>query len=241
MIRNLKIFLGTYKIVNVAFNPSITKDFGIDSNLHRERSMLINLAIDFLQDSHKCSILRDYTILKKPKLYKGSMTRALTTLTKRARQNDTVVEKQVDELENMFGKLHNSDKLSMMNKLGHIVDESAEEEQFDVDDEVNETEVDEDSSSGISQTLNIVNGADAPNTRKPLDIKLPGAATKQAGANLIEEVCNDEGPSQVEPTHSVTTFAQDDKSVICLKVELPGVKSVAECELDISKVSLSFC
>lgn len=204
--------------------------------------MLINLAIDFLQDFHKCSISRDFSILKKPKLYKGSLARALATLTKRARESDAAVEKQVDKLENMFGKLHVSDKLSMMDKLGHIVDESVEQEQYDVDDDVSESETEEKQSrsSGISETLNIVHGSGSQMNRKPPEIKLPGEVGKQTAAKLIEEVGTEGGRSQVEPTHTVSTLEKDNQSFVCLKIELPGVKSVAQCELDISQVGFMF-
>ena len=228
--------------MNVAFNPKITCDFGKDSSLHRERSMLINLAIDFLQDFHKCSIHRDYTILKKPKVYKGSIARAVSTLTKRARENDAVVEQQVDELENMFGTLPDSDKSSMMNTLGHIVDSSKDSERFDVDDDLSKAQNDDDSTStnDVEQKLKIVHEPAAPQ-KKPFDIKLPGSTNsckKASSSKLIEEVGSETGCTLVEPKHSTSTVTKNEKLHLVVKVELPGVTSVDECELDISKVSI---
>lgn len=62
--------------------------------------------------------------------------------------------------------------------------------------------------------------------------------TKPAKKGLIEEVSS-ETTSLPEPVYKLTTVKSGDSDLtklLTLKIELPGVKSVGECELDISKV-----
>ena len=254
----LCFFSGTYKIVTVAFSPKVTQDFGIDSSLHQERTMLINLAIDFLQNSLKCSISRAFKILQKPQLYKGTRVKAIETVTKRTREQDQEVHDQIGDLEKMFGKLPDSDKSSILGELGQITSKNGAEPEFVLDDPV-ETVNDsvEDttspfntkepvdrsdigsSNSGTTPNLNLFNTkAKAPSLEN--NIRLPGQQHSPSSAgrkSLIEEVDAENGRSLITPEHTVS-HKRDESGVeiIVVKIKLPGVTSVADCQLDISKV-----
>ena len=88
--------------------------------------------------------------------------------------------------------------------------------QHDQSDTVKQTEVASDRLSGI--TLN----------------------TQPTKKGLIEEI-NSEVKSLPEPVYELSITSVDDTAImetITVKISLPGVRSVAECELDISKVNI---
>ena len=62
--------------------------------------------------------------------------------------------------------------------------------------------------------------------------------TQPTKKGLIEEI-NSGDTSLPEPVYELSVNSFDNTDVIRIKVSLPGVRSVAECELDISKVSSS--
>ena len=251
------ILTGVYKIVTVAFSPKVTSEFGIDSQLYAERRMLINLAIDFLQDQHKCTISRNYTLLPKSRRYKGTIAKAITTVTERTRQQDKAVEKEISELENMFGPLTNNDKDSLLGQLSNISVTEEKESKYVLDDPVPfEPSEEKENDSGAAFPGNTNKKSSHPESRgsniqidvtKPSDlsskiegdIKLPGSVTwtNGSGASLIQEVDMPNGKrSLVEPEYTMNIKTEGESRSYVLRIRLPGVKSVAECELDISRV-----
>ena len=188
----------------MAFHHSVLDEFGIDSTMEQERALLVNLAIDYLQDNHKLTLSRHYTILKKEITIKGKLQVAQKSLTSKINKDDEF-ENELAELEKTFGPMTAGCKDTLLNQLSNIT----------VDDEPSFMTTDSNTS----------------------DIKLPGdTVPKKMG--LIQELGTGEFKLRT-PEHEFTEKEDaNGKQKLVLKIRLPKVLSVNECELDLSPVDI---
>lgn len=240
---------GTYSIISVAFCPKVLAEFGIDSSLTAERSMLINLALDFLRDRQKLELSRNFTVLNKKKRYKGTLKKAVETLRCKMDRTDEDFNKNMGELEKQFlgsqgaTGVSSDMKDSLLGQLGNISSDASKhsmEEEYVLDDPAPEQNKKE-KEDRVSDIL-----------KEPV-IKLPGGVLlEEGGANtkkethskLIQEIGAD-GKVQNTVSELVSSGClqkpefevKTDSGVMTVKISLPGVSSVRECELDISRVS----
>ncbi|KAK2156904.1 hypothetical protein LSH36_202g04001 [Paralvinella palmiformis] len=199
---------GVHKLVCVAFNPDILQQFGLDSGLVEERRMLINLAMDYLEDQHTVKISRHYSVLDKKTLCKGPEKLAIQSLMKKSAQKDEEFQQQLTELERTFGPVAQGCKDSLLNKISNITLETTDQSETFADDHVN-IEIEP-------------------------EIRLPGAKRQQK-KGLVQELSEVNGNKLPEPAYDLTTKEVNGQRVIVAKIHLPGVTSVQQCELDISE------
>ena len=201
---------GIYDIVNIAFCPKVISEFGIESNLVAERNLLINLGISYVEDQHKLTLSKNFTLLDKQHRYKGTLVKALETLTQKMKNSDKEYEKELGELEKNLGSMAFGAKDSLLNQLSNIgvSDPSTMEQQYVPDDPRIE------------------------DVAKEPEITLPGQQSAVKKPGLIEEVGSSTS-SLPEPVYEL-----DDREGECrvVTVRLPDVSSVKECDLNISQV-----
>ena len=204
-------------MVSVSFNPKVLEEFGKDSKLWEERNLLINLAIDYIQDQHKVKVSRSYTLLPNSVTHKGPVKQLKESYGKKVKSADEQLEKDLNELEKTFGPITEGSKESMLKKLSTMA----------LGDEDGDSQ---------SQTL----------LRNEPKIKLPGDHIDQSKQGLVQELSNGKDLSQVivlsEPEYSVDIESTNDENAkkITFKIKLPGLTSVSQCDLDISEVKLCF-
>lgn len=200
------VFPGDYQTICVAFHPSVLKDFGRECSSPEEQRMLIHLALSYINDAHKLSLSRDYSLLSKDELCKGLLKNAQESLTRNvnnSQEND--FHKELGDLEEMFGPMATGCKDSLLKEMSNITASRSD------DNESSQSEIE-------------------PSTLEP-EIKMPFSAEgKKKG--LIEEVPN-HTKIMSEPQHSVQL---KEDGLLQVKIKLPGICSVADCQLDISQV-----
>ena len=91
--------------VPVAFSPKVLQDYGIDSSLMEEQKMLINLAIDYIEDQNKVTLSRDFFVLPKSARCKGPIAKSKDVLLKKVSGQDEAFSSELSELEETFGPL----------------------------------------------------------------------------------------------------------------------------------------
>ena len=197
-----------HKLISVAFNTKVLQEFGIQSHLAAERKMLINLAIDYLQDAQKLNVSRNYTLLNKDRTCKGPVDKARDCLSHRFQSTDKKFNSDLEELEKSFGPLASGCKDLLLNELSNI--------SVEADDKPNLP----------SAVPNILPQADSTNTRKNVKSK------------LIQDLDFQDEPRTPRYRLDVKDAeAQNEKPrTIIIRINLPDVMSVAQCELDISEV-----
>ena len=204
--------------MSVAFHPSVLKDFGIDSGLAAERRMLVSLALDFVCDAHKITVSRDYTLLSKEEPCMGPVNKAQQSLTKKFTNQEDAFEKELGELEKMFGPATAGCKESLLSEMSNIT--SGQEPTQD------------------SSSCDLISAASAQT-----GIKIPNVSSKSdpQQKGLIEEISSSVSESKLpEPDYdlSVNEMEGDKPRRVVVKIKLPGVTSVSDCQLDVSQVRL---
>lgn len=205
---------GFYAMTSCAFNPKVIEEYGHDTKSLADRETLINLAIDFIQHQHKVELSRNFTLLPQDIKHKGEITLLHQSFSKKTQSSEQQFEEQLSELETSFGPLAAGAKNSLLNKLANL---STEENKNSKKSNVN----------GMGTTY------DSPT------IKMPNQ-TEVKKVGIIEEIptqCNSKLICPVYTMDSVRDESGDIDHVI-VKIQLPGVKSVNDCELDISKDDL---
>jgi len=95
----------TVTVVPVAFNPKVLQDYGIDSSLMEEQRLLINLAIDYIEDQNKVTLSRDFLVLPRCTLCKGPVAKSKEVLLKKVGGQDTSFSNRLGDLEKTLGPL----------------------------------------------------------------------------------------------------------------------------------------
>jgi len=194
-------------VVPVAFNPKVLQDYGIDSSLMEEQRLLINLAIDYVEDQNKVKLARDFVVLPKSTLCKGPADMSRNVLLKKVSGQDTAFDNELAELEKTFGPLAAGCKESLLKELS-----SAR------------------SQGGAGDNTDLHEAMSA--TCQP-ELRLPGETAKP-GKKLIEEVNSTEA-RLIQPNFTMDVVSTDDLSkLLVIRINLPGITTVAECLLEIS-------
>ena len=156
---------------------------------------------------------RSFTILPNDKLFKGPKEKVKSTLLDKLGGGKTGADKQFEnelgELEKSFGPLATGCKDSLLKEMANISLDTQSDNDFESQDT---------SKSGI----NILSSNQSPGTCRK---------------SLIEEVSSTENKLN-EPEYSLEVLEKDESSPrkILLKINLPGIKSVKDCDLDLSEV-----
>jgi len=200
----------TVTVVPVAFNSKVLQDYGIDSSLMEERRLLINLAIDYIEDQNKVTLSRDFVVLPKSTQCKGPVAKSKDVLLKKFSGKDTAFSNELGELEKTFGPLAAGCKDALLQDLSCISSR---------DDEVDNAMFQKATSGSQPQ------------------LKLPGETVK-SGVKLIEEVRSTE-THLVRPDCTIEIVSDDSAKLLVIRIHLPGVSSVRECSLEISDDDLN--
>jgi len=192
-------------VVPVAFNPKVLEDYGINSPLMKERRLLVNLAIDYVEDQNNVSIYRDFVVLPKSSPCKGPAAMSKDVLLKKVSGQEKAFHSEFGELEKAFGPLTADRKDASLTDLLHVRNQDSADDDADL--------------------LNVSASC------KP-QLQLPGEMLK-AGVKLVEEVHSTE-THLVRPDCTVDVVTGQSGKLLLIRIHLPGVSSVSECSLEIS-------
>jgi len=192
-------------VVPVAFNPKVLEDYGIDSPLMKERSLLVNLAIDYVEDQNKVSVSRDFIVLPKSTPCKGPAAMSKDVLLKKVSGQDKTFGNELSEFDKTFGCLAASHKDALLKELSHV------RNQYSAHDDAN---------------LQNVCVSCEP------QLKLPGE-TVNAGVKLVEEV-NSTATHLARPDCTMDVVSDQSGKSLVIRIHLPGMSNVNECLLEIS-------
>jgi len=195
----------SFTVVPVAFNPKVLQDYGIDSSLMEERRLLVNLAIDYVEDQNKVSVSRDFIVLPKSTLCKGPAAMSRDVLLKKISGQEESFSSGLSELEKTFGSVTAGCKDALLKDMSYARSQYSADEDTD--------------------RLNISASC------RP-ELKLPGATVK-AGVKLVEEV-NSTETCLVRPYCTVDVVSDQSGKSLVIRIHLPRVSSVKECLLEIS-------
>ncbi len=166
----------------------------------------------FLQDQCQVKVSRSFVILPNDQLFKGPKHKVKSTLLDKLGGASSELE-ELQELENTFGPLPSSCKDSLLKEMSEITLDGDAENEF--------------------EPL-------APKKREIhiLDSEATQSAKKKG---LIEEVSSSVNQNK-EPDYKMEIIerTETDSGKIVLRIQLPGIKTVADCLLDISEVRRIF-
>jgi len=194
----------TVTVVPVAFNSKVLQDYGIDSSLMEEQRLLINLAIDYIEDQNKVSLSRNFVVLPKSTQCKGPIGKSKDVMLRKVSGQDTHFSNKLGELENTFGPLAAGCKDALLTDLSSVIsqDNAGDNAEFQ--------------KASSSQS----------------ELRLPGETAK-SGVKLIEEMHSTE-THLVRPDCTMDIVGDDSSKLLVIRIHLPGVKSVSECSLELS-------
>ncbi|KAJ8316580.1 hypothetical protein KUTeg_005870 [Tegillarca granosa] len=203
---------GKIGFISVAFNPKILEEYGRNCKNKIDQETLINLAIDYIHDQQKIKLSRQFKLLGEETLYKGQINVIENSFTKKDKSS-TEMENQISELEKTFGPLTGNEKESLLSKLSNISVN---------DDQVNTTPS---QARGTSDRVIFPLQNEHENPKK----------------GLIEEISTETSETVLKkPDYKLLTDRGDNGQIqqITIKIDLPSVKSVTECELDLCQYDL---
>lgn len=176
-----------------------------------EQGLLIGLCLDYVENQQKVKVSRAYSVLPHKTTHKGPYNCIKKGLTAKTKHADDEFDEELSELEKKFGP-------GLKNSIFNISPE--------------------DGSTNLCKEKCIFNQATNENSKPAVSI-FP-SEQKCTKRGLIKEInASDEEDSSVlpEPDFETRIKAGDGKGRrILLRVNLPGITSVQECLLDISKV-----
>ncbi|XP_064650517.1 PIH1 domain-containing protein 2-like [Lineus longissimus] len=208
---------GIYSVVSLGFNPKVLEEFGRDSKNPEELKAMVNLAISFVQDAHKVQLSRSYTILKRSIQCKGSEERTIKSLKSVFNKGDSETEKQIDDLKKSFAPMQ---AMASEDVIGNVKN-----------------------SNGVTPNMDIpILTKPGASFEQPDPAIRISADSKPAKPGLIQEI-SDSKVVLPKPEYSVVVkdVEGDRPRCIVFRLELPGVTSVRDCDLDISEDDLTLC
>jgi len=198
----------TVTVVPVAFSSKILQEYGIDSCLMEEQRLLINLAIDYIEDQNKVTLSRHFVVLPKSTQFKGPIAKSKDALLKKVSGQDTEFCSKLGDVEKSLGPLATGCKDALLTDLSSIVSQ--------------------DSAGNNTEHYN-------PAGSQP-ELRLPGDKARSA-VKLIEEV-NSTETRLVRPDCTTNVVGDDLSKQLLICIHLPGVSSVSECSLEVSNDDL---
>ncbi|RUS80772.1 hypothetical protein EGW08_011495 [Elysia chlorotica] len=219
---------GQFALTSVAFNPRVLKEFGRDCPNMTDADTLVQLALDYIEHEQKVKLTRSYTILPADTPLKGDLELVRLCFTKAFQKNmkgkasgkGGAFSKDVEEMEKTFGPLSSTERDSLLSQLSNIsMSPSTSPSSQDKSGDPHLT------SDGIR-----IPGLSGSHVQSGMNKEVNGTDPKSRRVGLIQEISEDRA-SSVPPKYML----ESEGSNLVLKVELPGVKSVSECDLDISK------
>ncbi|KAK3585086.1 hypothetical protein CHS0354_004275 [Potamilus streckersoni] len=198
---------GRVAVISLAFNPQVLKKYGRDAENELDRKVLIEIGIMWIEQVNKhVKISQNFTLLDADVPYKGSLQRIHESFRKSfTTPQDKQFEKDLSHLEENFGPLATAKPGTLLNQLANITVSNNPSEKV---------------TAGTSS--------------KP-EIILP-MENKKVESGLIQEMSN-KANSLPKPQYQLEWTKGDNLCVelLTLTILLPGVKSVSECELEISQ------
>lgn len=195
----------TVSTIAIATNPEVLAEYGVEAKDAEERKDFINLNLDYVQ--HLCgqSVDRNFTLLPRSIEFKGDLEKAQKYFKDSLKKAMKKDKAEKEAEEDPIPDIDLPD--SMLSKLAGISSSGTRKDQPNV------------SSHKISSDSPIIL-PDTKNEKKP--------AMKK---NLIQELHSEEARLR-RPEYALEKSSDD---CLALRVELPGVTSVSQCELDISE------
>nr|KAG5705374.1 hypothetical protein BaRGS_011146 [Batillaria attramentaria] len=232
--------------IAIATNPEILADAGVDAKNPEERREFIMLCLDYAEHLCKRKVSRDFTILPKSTSFKGDLDKAQTffvrSLKKAMSDKDgagKLTVQQDDESESR------GQGTSLMDQLSNISKKAAGKNGKQTQQEDSQSESRSQRTSLLDQLTNISvpssenqsqdqpkNGSAIPPMKMTNRDK--GEKQKKGQKTLIQEIGGEDVKLQ-EPVYQLEKSSSSSGDSLVLTVELPGVKSVADCQLDISE------
>jgi len=206
---------GPFSLISVAMNPNVLEQFGRNCKNQIDADTLIQLAIDYVENEQNIKVSRTYTVLPEDTLYKGELQFIQISLSNKLGKKDEHFEDDIKRLEKQFGPMKDDEKDSLMSKLSNIA------------------------VSDTKQNKGNVGFTSATNGQHPIQLTPMHKEPHKKG--LIEEIKDGSHTSNSAkrkfpaPKYTLEPCENDGLRCLELRVELPGVKSVSECELDISE------
>ena len=204
-------------MVSVCVNPDMLERYGRSAKTQEEQDCLVHLIIDYLDDQHQLPASKGYAILSKKTKFRGELNSIVESFNKKAETDQKQFEENLSEIEESFGPMAAGCKDSLLSQLSNIG--IGEDKQSQATNQC---------SPGIH-----INQSQATNPRSPgLHIKTKETPTKRG---LIQEI-----KTEVAPQYTISFKEKDNgqTKLVVVKISLAGVKSVSECELDISEVCI---
>ncbi|XP_005110123.1 PIH1 domain-containing protein 2 [Aplysia californica] len=205
---------GSFSLASVAFHPRVLEEYGRNAKNPADGDTLIQLALDYIEAEQKVKVARTYTILPEDTPYKGDLEFVQLSLSKRLRKQDDQFDHDMSELEKTFGPMAEGEKDTLMAKLSNLT--------------VSENK----KHNGNVNSNREANGFPS--------IQITNTPKQPSKKGLIEEIGGssysaENGKKYPTPKYNLEPCELDTGRCLELRVELPGVMSVAECELDISE------
>ena len=225
-------------MTSVAFNPRVLEEFGRNCRNMTDADTLVQLALDYVENEQKVKLTRTYTILPVNTTYKGDLKLVRLCFTKAFQKNMKGkangdmegFSKDMEEMEKTFGPLSSKEKESLLSQLSNISMSSSTSPSSG--EGLGPNSGSQTTSDSVSQSSIRIPGMSGSNVQSGMSKGVNGIDFKSRKAHLIQEISEDR-LSSVPPKYTL----ESEGSNLVLKVELPGVKSVSECDLDISEVS----
>ena len=195
--------------VTIATNPEVLAEYGQEANNGEERNAFINLCLDYVQ--HLCGrvIHRNFILLPRSTNFKGDLEKAQKFFTDSLKKAMKKDSSSATEEHAPMPDIDLPD--SMLHRLANISTTSDQNNQ----------------SNGPSHKMSDDGPVMLPETLR--------SEKQMPKKNLIQELPT-EGVKLCKPKYSLERSQSEEHLV--LRVELPGVKSVSDCQLDISEVSV---
>ena len=186
------------------------EEYGRHCKNPTDADTLIQLALDYIEHEQNIKVSRSYAILPESTTHKGELEFVRLSITKRLKKQDDQYEKDMSEIEKTFGPIADSERDSLLSKLSNMTTSDKKKNNKNVD---------------LNKAAN------------GYSINIPNAPKQPIKKGLIEEIGSSNVSSKRCPTpkYSLEPCEQDGCHCLELRVELPGVTSVGECELDISE------
>ncbi|GFO29876.1 pih1 domain-containing protein 2 [Plakobranchus ocellatus] len=236
---------GAFSLTAVAFNPKVLEKFGKNCCNPIDADTLVHLALDYVEHEQKVKVSRTYTILPSDTPVKGDLELVRLCFTKAFQRNSKAkggivgtskpLDKDVAELEKTFGPLSSSERESLLSQLSNISASPASSGGGSGLSNGSHTHSPSGLMSDIGSYPHIrMPGASNAKSQPSANHGSNGSSHKANDGGLIQEI-SDHRLSSAPPKYTLETCRSSEGRQLVLKVELPGVKSVTECELDISE------
>jgi hypothetical protein len=173
--------------------------------------------------------LGEFTILGEERLYAGPLESLHAAFSKKSIQDGQQLESHIHDLEKTFGPLAAGDKHSLLSQMGGLSVNSNSQ---------SDSRTHSMDQSGIRLPTTATQSCDQTGSSQS-EFRMSSANQQRPAPHgrLIEELSSEDLPS---PQHSIEVVSdgQTDGQTVVLRMQLPGVSSMGQCELCVSQVRI---